>query len=169
MADQVLLYISAASDLEREREVLSKAVTEIPVDLGWRIVQSPRGSQALEVGLLDEQADVADGPRVRRDGAGKMWRCKSSVEDPERGALFRGQQPLALGGDIRLRVDPAKLHQRALVGQRRQPLPSCLEEPIFIFRRDHHHRWRLRVPVDLRSDPAEGEAQRDRKKRPKKE
>lgn len=57
MAEQVLLYISAASDLKREREVLSKAVTEIPVDLGWRIVQSPRGSQPLDLAAV-RQADV---------------------------------------------------------------------------------------------------------------
>jgi hypothetical protein len=57
VADQILLYISAASDLERERELLNKAVTEIPVDLGWRIVQSPRGSQPLDLTAI-RQADV---------------------------------------------------------------------------------------------------------------
>ena len=47
MADTVLLYISAAADLEIERSILSRAVTEIPVTLGWRIVQSPlRGESA---------------------------------------------------------------------------------------------------------------------------
>lgn len=57
MLSQVNLYISAAADLEREREVLSKAVAEIPVDLGWRIVQSPRGSQPLDLTAI-RQADV---------------------------------------------------------------------------------------------------------------
>jgi hypothetical protein len=41
MPKSVLLYISAATDLGRERERLGRAVAEIPVSLGWRIVQSP--------------------------------------------------------------------------------------------------------------------------------
>lgn len=41
MTDTLLLYISAASDLEPERDALSRAVTEIPVSLGWRILHSP--------------------------------------------------------------------------------------------------------------------------------
>jgi len=41
MADRVLLYISAASDLALEREVLSRAIIEIPTSLGWRIIQTP--------------------------------------------------------------------------------------------------------------------------------
>jgi hypothetical protein len=49
MADQVLLYISAAPDLEYEREILGRAVVEIPVSLGWQIIQSP---------LRDEPADL---------------------------------------------------------------------------------------------------------------
>ncbi len=41
MADPIHLYISAALDLRIEREVLGRAVAEIPVTLGWRIFQSP--------------------------------------------------------------------------------------------------------------------------------
>jgi len=41
MADTLLLYISAASDLEHERDILGRAVIEIPVTLAWRIVQTP--------------------------------------------------------------------------------------------------------------------------------
>jgi hypothetical protein len=41
MADQVILYISAASDLETERSILSRAITEIPVTLAWQIVLTP--------------------------------------------------------------------------------------------------------------------------------
>ena len=41
MADTFLLYISAASDLEHERDILGRAVTEVPVTLAWRIVQTP--------------------------------------------------------------------------------------------------------------------------------
>ena len=36
-----MFYISAATDLEREREILGRMVADVPVDLGWRIVQSP--------------------------------------------------------------------------------------------------------------------------------
>lgn len=54
MADQVLLYISAAQDLEREREILGRAVVDIPVTLGWRIVQSPvHGSQVEQDAILN--------------------------------------------------------------------------------------------------------------------
>ncbi|MDQ4076092.1 MAG: hypothetical protein M3220_07575, partial [Chloroflexota bacterium] len=48
MTEQVRLYISAASDLEGEREILGRAVTEIPVDLGWRIAQSPRRNDPVD-------------------------------------------------------------------------------------------------------------------------
>ena len=41
MADTIFLYISAASDLNLERDSLSRAIIEVPVPLGWRIVQSP--------------------------------------------------------------------------------------------------------------------------------
>jgi hypothetical protein len=47
MVDRIILYISAAADLEVERSILSRAVTEIPVTLAWRIVHSPlRGEPA---------------------------------------------------------------------------------------------------------------------------
>lgn len=51
MADEFLLYISASQDLSIERDLIARAVTEIPVTLGWRIVQSP-----LKGGLLDREA-----------------------------------------------------------------------------------------------------------------
>lgn len=49
MADQVLIYISAAADLAGEREILGRLVTEIPVDLAWRINQSPRHSEPVDL------------------------------------------------------------------------------------------------------------------------
>jgi hypothetical protein len=49
MADEVLLYISAAPDLQREREILGRAVTEVPVTLGWRVVQSPSGDAPADL------------------------------------------------------------------------------------------------------------------------
>lgn len=57
MADQILLYISAAEDLDKERDILGRSVTELPVELGWLIRQSPRKNELLdEVALSD--ADV---------------------------------------------------------------------------------------------------------------
>jgi hypothetical protein len=49
MADEVLVYISAALDLEYERDLLGRAVTEIPVSLAWRIEQTPPGAKAPDL------------------------------------------------------------------------------------------------------------------------
>ena len=45
----VVFYISAASDLELEREVLGRAASEVPVDVGWRVVQSPAGNGPVDL------------------------------------------------------------------------------------------------------------------------
>ena len=47
MVDIFNLYISAADDLQLERDLLSRIVTEIPVTLGWQIHFSPIGKKAL--------------------------------------------------------------------------------------------------------------------------
>jgi hypothetical protein len=57
MADILRLYISAASDLESERESISRSVPEIPVTLGWRVVQSPIHGDAVDMNAVTE-ADV---------------------------------------------------------------------------------------------------------------
>ena len=49
MADEVWVYISAGPDLQREREILGRAVTEVPVPLGWRVVQSPSGDAPADL------------------------------------------------------------------------------------------------------------------------
>jgi hypothetical protein len=36
----ILVYISAASDCDVERSVLGRAIADVPVDLGWHIVQT---------------------------------------------------------------------------------------------------------------------------------
>jgi hypothetical protein len=54
MVDQVLFYISAAADLEIERSILSRAIAEIPVTLGWRIVQSPIRGEAANQDAVKE-------------------------------------------------------------------------------------------------------------------
>ncbi|MEM7800734.1 MAG: hypothetical protein AAF633_16195 [Chloroflexota bacterium] len=52
MQTQITLYVSAASDLMAERDSISRAVSEIPVDIGWRIVQSPLKDGPLEFDAL---------------------------------------------------------------------------------------------------------------------
>ena len=42
--DVFRIYISAASDLRAEREILAKAITDVPVSLGWELRQTPLGS-----------------------------------------------------------------------------------------------------------------------------
>jgi hypothetical protein len=49
MADNVLLYISAAPYLTMEREVLSRATAEIPTSLGWRVTQTPAVGEPLDL------------------------------------------------------------------------------------------------------------------------
>lgn len=41
MADEVVVYISAHEDMESERDLLARSAVEAPVNLAWRIVQSP--------------------------------------------------------------------------------------------------------------------------------
>ncbi len=57
MKSHILLYISAATDLEAERDILGRAVVDIPVDLGWRIAQSPRHSEPLDAEAIVD-ADI---------------------------------------------------------------------------------------------------------------
>ena len=48
MVDTFNLFISAADDLQGERDLLSRTVTEIPVTLGWNINFSPFGKKTLD-------------------------------------------------------------------------------------------------------------------------
>jgi hypothetical protein len=57
MADIVTVYLSAASDLELEREVLNRAITEIPTTLAWRILQTPLTAHEPDLVALAE-ADI---------------------------------------------------------------------------------------------------------------
>jgi hypothetical protein len=52
MIDKLFLYISAAQDLERERDLLGRAVVDIPTTLGWRIVQSPIRGEPVDLELI---------------------------------------------------------------------------------------------------------------------
>jgi hypothetical protein len=57
MVDTVLFYISAAQDLEYERDLLGRSVTEIPVTLGWRIQQTPLHGETADLEMVT-QADL---------------------------------------------------------------------------------------------------------------
>ena len=46
------LYISVGRDLTEERELLGRSLTEIPVDIGWRINYSPTGNGLLKPELI---------------------------------------------------------------------------------------------------------------------
>lgn len=57
MVDSVLFYISAASDLRNERDLISQVITEIPVTLGWNIHLSPLRDKPIENKSIEE-ADI---------------------------------------------------------------------------------------------------------------
>jgi hypothetical protein len=84
MADEILFYISAASDLEAERAVLSRAVTEIPVTLGWRIVQSPLHGEPLDLQAVT-QANVhllLLGSDIRAPIGQEWWAARRANRHP---------------------------------------------------------------------------------------
>ena len=49
MPHELILYISAANDLLPERDLINRAVAEIPADLRWHIVQSPLREGEVDV------------------------------------------------------------------------------------------------------------------------
>jgi hypothetical protein len=57
MIDKVFLYISAALDLSPERALINRAVTEIPMTLGWKIMLSPAHGEPADLGAV-AKADV---------------------------------------------------------------------------------------------------------------
>jgi hypothetical protein len=52
VVDIFKLYISAANDLQIERDLLTRSVTEIPVTLGWQINLSPIGEKIIDENLI---------------------------------------------------------------------------------------------------------------------
>jgi len=108
MADRLLLYISAASDLRVEREVLGRAVAEVPVSLAWRVVHSPWGDEPVDVDAVT-RADVhllLLGGDIRAP-IGLEWRY----------ALLAGRQPVPFLKQDALRT-PAGEHFLRFVQQR---------------------------------------------------
>lgn len=57
MATQFLLYISAATDMEEEREILARSVIAVPADLTWRIELTPRRNDPMDRQAI-AQADL---------------------------------------------------------------------------------------------------------------
>jgi hypothetical protein len=57
MPDEINLYISAAMDLDRERDLLGRSTAELPVQLGWIIRQSPLKNEMIDLDALS-RSDV---------------------------------------------------------------------------------------------------------------
>lgn len=57
MAKHFLLYISAANDMEAERDLLARSVVALPADLTWHIEQSPRANDPIDLQAI-AQADL---------------------------------------------------------------------------------------------------------------
>lgn len=47
MTSRVRLFVTAAPDLEPEREAIGKAIAQLPVSLGWEIKRTPRPGEPL--------------------------------------------------------------------------------------------------------------------------
>ena len=91
MADRILLYISAAADLVLEREVLGRAIVEIPTSLGWRITQTPVGEERLDLEAV-ATADVhllLMGADIRAPVGVEWWAARRAGRLP---TLFLKQQ-----------------------------------------------------------------------------
>jgi hypothetical protein len=56
MASRVRLFVTAAPDLEPEREAIGKAIAQLPVSLGWEIKRTPRRGESLAP-VLEAVAD----------------------------------------------------------------------------------------------------------------
>jgi hypothetical protein len=57
MVDDIKVYISASPELESERDLLGRLIAEIPVTLGWRIVQTPTKGEPMDKEAI-ETADI---------------------------------------------------------------------------------------------------------------
>jgi hypothetical protein len=108
MANQVLLYISAALDLLHERDLLGRAATEVPVSLGWRIVQSPGGNHPVNL-------DAVSGSDVHLLLLGSDIRAPIGVE--WMAARRVGRQPVLLLKQGILRTPAAQDFVRFVGGQ----------------------------------------------------
>ncbi len=51
MASRVRLFVTAAPDLEPEREAIGKAIAQLPISLGWEIKRTPQPGEPLTPAL----------------------------------------------------------------------------------------------------------------------
>lgn len=99
--DKFRLYISAAPDLRFERDVLARAITEIPTTLGWTITQTPPASREPDLSAVrladahllilgsDIQAPVGlEWAVARRAGKQVTLLYKSSVTQTQAAQAF---------------------------------------------------------------------------------
>jgi hypothetical protein len=125
VADRILLYISAASDLALEREVLGRAIIEIPTSLGWRVTQTPVAEERLDleavaaadIHLLLMGADIrapvgAEWWAARRAGRLPTLFLKQELDHTLAGLVFI--RDLERHADWRPFVDTADLRRQVL-------------------------------------------------------
>jgi hypothetical protein len=98
----VTIYISAASDLMPEREVLARMIAALPVTLAWRILQTPisdadildlEGLQAADLYFLVMGSDIRapvglEWLKVRRVGRPAIAYLKRGVPRTPAGQVF---------------------------------------------------------------------------------
>ena len=84
MVDTVTFYISAASDLSYERDLMSRIATEVPVTLGWQIFLSPIKGEQVNASAIQE-ADIHIlllGKDIRAPIGYEWYRAKSIGKKP---------------------------------------------------------------------------------------
>lgn len=87
----VTIYISAASDLMAEREILGRMIAGLPVTLAWRIGQTPLGVEPLDLEVV-RQADLyllLLGGDIRAP-VGLEWHTAASARRPTSAFLKQG-------------------------------------------------------------------------------
>lgn len=125
MIDKFRLYISAAPDLRFERDVLARAITEIPTTLGWTITQTPTASREPDLAAVrqanahllilgsDIQAPVGlEWAIARRAGKPVVLLYKSSVTQTQAAQAF--VREVAKQGNWRAFEDAAGLRRLVL-------------------------------------------------------
>lgn len=101
MSKAVLFYISAASDMDLEREILGRAVADVPGDLEFRVVQSPDGNGLVDVDAISS-ADVhilVMGGDIRAP-VGLEWQLARQAGRHPVGFLRRGTLRTPAGQDF---------------------------------------------------------------------
>jgi hypothetical protein len=125
MIDKLKLYISAAPDLRFERDLLARAVTEIPTSLGWEIRQTPGSDREPDLDAVgradvhvlmiggDIQAPVGlEWVTARRAGHPVTLFYKASVQQTQSARAF--MRDVSKFGQWQTFDDAAQLRRRGL-------------------------------------------------------